>query len=161
MATQTRDQGRYLGGRPLYGYRLAAAGPHPNRAHAACGRRAWWLEPDPATTHVVQWIFRQWLAGHSVARIARALNEAGIPCPSAADPERNPYRAGAAWMLGTVATILWNPRYTGCQVWNRQRTDIVLADPGNTSLGHRQVQRWNPARWLGHLHQARVPGTGQ
>jgi site-specific DNA recombinase len=35
MAAQTREQGRYLGGRPPYGYRLADAGPHPNKAHAA------------------------------------------------------------------------------------------------------------------------------
>ena len=36
MATQTREQGRYLGaGRPPYGYPLADAGPRPNRAHAA------------------------------------------------------------------------------------------------------------------------------
>ena len=40
MAAQTREQGRYLGGRPPYGYRLADAGPHPNKAHAAWGRRA-------------------------------------------------------------------------------------------------------------------------
>ena len=90
MAAQTREQGRYLGGRPPYGYRLADAGPHPNKAHAAWGRRAHRLEPDPQTAHVVRWIFTHRLAGHSVARIARALNEAGIPCPSAADPERNP-----------------------------------------------------------------------
>ncbi|MGD0705008.1 MAG: hypothetical protein ABSA02_34615 [Trebonia sp.] len=35
MAAQTREQGRYLGGRPPYGYRLADAGPHPNKMHAA------------------------------------------------------------------------------------------------------------------------------
>ena len=46
MAVQTRDQGRYLGGRPPYGYRLGDAGPHPNKAHAAWGRRAHKLEPD-------------------------------------------------------------------------------------------------------------------
>jgi len=57
MAVQTRDQGRYLGGRPPYGYRLADAGPHPNKAHAAWGRRAHPLEPDPETEHVVRWIF--------------------------------------------------------------------------------------------------------
>jgi hypothetical protein len=28
-------------------------------------------------------------------------------------------------------------------VWNRQRTDSELADPANTSLGHKSVQRWN------------------
>ena len=95
MAAQTREQGRYLGGRPPYGYRLADAGPHPNKAHAAWGRRAHRLEPDPVTAPVVRWIFAQRLAGHSVARIARALNEAGVPCPSAADPARNPHRTAA------------------------------------------------------------------
>src|SRR5215831_18285872 len=92
---------------------------------------------------VVQWMFAQRLARHNLARITRALNDAGIPCPSAADPKRNPHRTGRAWTLGTVAAILANPRYTGRQVWNRQRTDHDLIDPANTGLGHRQVQRWN------------------
>ena len=96
MAVQVREQGRYLGGRPPYGYRLGDAGPHPNKAHAAWGRRARRLEPDPETAHFVRWIFAQRLAGHSVARIARALNEAGVPCPSASDPgtEPPPHRRG-------------------------------------------------------------------
>jgi len=149
MAAQTREQGRYQGGRPPYGYRLGDAGPHPNKAHAAWGRRAHRLDPDPETAHVVRWIFAQRLAGHSVARIARALNEAGIPCPSASDPQRNPHRSGSGWTLGTVTTILQNPRYTGHQVWNRQRTDKDLADPGDVSLGHKSVQRWNlPDGWV-------------
>jgi site-specific DNA recombinase len=117
MATQTREQGRYLGGRPPYGYRLADAGPHPNEAHAAWGRRAHRLEPDPATAPVVAWMFGQRLAGRSAARTTRALR--------------------------TVAAILANPRYTGRQVWNRQRADRDLVDPANTGLGHRQVQQWN------------------
>jgi site-specific DNA recombinase len=54
MAAQTR-QGRYLGGRPPYGYRLADAGPHPNKAHAA-----WSLTPARRTW--VQWMFAQRLA---------------------------------------------------------------------------------------------------
>jgi hypothetical protein len=149
MAVQVRAQGRFLGGRPPYGYRLGDAGPHPNKAHAAWGRRAHRLEPDPETAHIVRWIFAQRLAGHSPARIARALNEAGISCPSAADPKRNPHRTGTGWTLGTVTMILQNPRYTGRQVWNRQRTDKDLADPADVSLGHRQVQRWNlPDGWI-------------
>ncbi len=149
MAVQTREQGRYLGGRPPYGYRLADAGPHPNKAHAAWGRRAHRLDPDPATAPTVRWIFAQRLAGHSVARIARALNEAGVPCPSAADPGRNTHRSGTAWILGAVTTILENPRYTGRQVWNRQRTDSDLVDPANVTLGHKSVQRWNlPDGWV-------------
>ena len=82
MTVQTRDQGRYLGGRPPYGYRLIDAGPHPNRALA-------------------------------------------------------------------LRAILTNPRYTGRQVRNRQRTDHDLVDPANTTLGHRDVMRWNtPTDWI-------------
>jgi hypothetical protein len=149
MAVQVREQGRYQGGRPPYGYRLADAGPHPNRAHAAWGRRAFQLEPDLQTAPIVAWMFAQRLAGHSVARIARALNDAEVPCPSAADPARNLHRAGQGWTLTTVGAILSNPRYTGRQVWNRQPTDHDLIDPANTGLGHRQVQRWNlPDGWV-------------
>jgi hypothetical protein len=155
MATQTLEQGRYLGGRPPYGYRLADAGPHPNKAHAAWGRRAHRLEPDPVTTPVVSWIFGQRLAGHSAARITRALNDAGVPCPSAADPARNSHRAATGWTLRTVVAILANPRYTGRQVWNRQPSQAVLVDPANTGLGHRQVQRWNlPEGWVISRHPA-------
>ena len=149
MAAQAREQGRYLGGRPPYGYGLADAGPHPNKAHAAWGRRAWRLEPDSGTAPVVEWIFSQRLAGHSLAWITRALTEAGIPCPSAADPGRNAHRAGEKWSLTTVRAILANPRYTGRQVWNRQPTAMDLIDPANTGLGHRQVQRWGlPDGWV-------------
>src|ERR1700684_2403734 len=99
MATQTREQGHYLGGRPQYGYRLGDAGPHPNKAHAAWGRRAHKLEPDPVTAPVVSWMFSQRLAGHSATRITRALNDAGVPCPSAAEPARHPHWAARWWAL--------------------------------------------------------------
>ena len=128
MAAQAREQGRYLGGRPPYGYRLADAGPHPNREHASWGRRAHRLEPDPQAAPVVRWVFAQRLAGHSMARITRALNKAAIPCPSAADPDRNAHRTGERWSLTTVRAILANPRYTGRQVWNRQPAAMDLID---------------------------------
>jgi site-specific DNA recombinase len=93
-----------------------------------------------------------------MARIARALNDAGVPCPSAADPARNPHRTGASWTLRTVASILANPRYTGRQVWNRQRTDLDLADPADISMGHRPVQRWNlPDGWIISARLAHPP----
>ncbi|EMD22990.1 recombinase family protein [Amycolatopsis azurea] len=67
-------------------------------------------------------MFRQRLAGHSVASIARHLNERGIPCPSSADPHRNRHRTRSTWTLRTVAVILANQRYTGRQTWNRRAT---------------------------------------
>jgi site-specific DNA recombinase len=49
----------------------------------------------------------------------------------------------------TAATILANPRYTGRQLWNRQRTDVELVDPADVALGHRGLQRWNlPDGWV-------------
>jgi len=34
-------------------------------------------------------------------------------------------------------------------VWNRQRTDTELTDPGNVTLGHKSVPRWNlPDGWV-------------
>ncbi|MFI0487017.1 hypothetical protein [Actinomadura sp. 9N215] len=40
----------------------------------------------------MKWIFAHRLAGHSMARITRALNDMHIPCPSVADPRRNAHR---------------------------------------------------------------------
>ena len=69
--------------------------------------------------------------------------------PVGSRPEANPHRPGTGWTTGTVTTILQNPRYTGHQVWNRQRTDKDLADPADVSMGHRDVQRWNlPDGWV-------------
>jgi DNA invertase Pin-like site-specific DNA recombinase len=148
MRTQARDQGRYLGGRPPYGYRLVDDGPHPNRAHARWGRRLQRLDPDPRTAPTVGWIFAERRDGRSVSGIARALNEAGVPRPSAADAGRNPHRGGRRWTEPCIATILANPRYTGYQVWNRQSTQHVpVAEDGPSSTreyGRRRVQRWNP-----------------
>jgi DNA invertase Pin-like site-specific DNA recombinase len=123
MRTQVVEQGRYLGGRPPYGYRLVDAGPHPNRAQARWGRRLQRLGPDPATAPQVRWIFALRLAGQSPAQIARELNERGVPCPSGADRLRNRHRSGWSWSLRTVIEILRNPRYTGREVWNRVTTD--------------------------------------
>jgi hypothetical protein len=98
---------------------------------------------------VVAWVFAERIGGRSAARIARAMNESQIPCPSASDPGRNPHWTGKGWTVQTVTAILANPRYTGRQVWNRQRTDRDLVDPANTGPGHRDVQRWNlPEGWV-------------
>jgi site-specific DNA recombinase len=49
MHNQATQQGRYLGGRPPYGYCLVDAGSHPNPADARWGRRLQRLGPDPRT----------------------------------------------------------------------------------------------------------------
>jgi hypothetical protein len=48
-----------------------------------------------------------------------------------------------------VRAILLNPRYTGRQVWNRQRRDEVLVDVDEVALGHETKLRWNDkADWI-------------
>jgi hypothetical protein len=140
MTAQVRTQGRYVGGRVPRGYLLVSAGPHPNKADARWGRRLQKFAVDPATGPTVVWIFQMRRAGRTVARIVRALTDAGIPCPSAADPDAIPHRAGMAWTVRTVQEVLANPVYTGRMVWNRQRTERVLVDPANPGLGHREVR---------------------
>jgi site-specific DNA recombinase len=50
MAAQAQLEGRFLGGRPPYGYTLIDVGPHPNPAKAADGKRLHALAIDePAT----------------------------------------------------------------------------------------------------------------
>lgn len=147
MRAQVCEQGRYLGGRPPYGYRLVDAGPHPNRAHAQWGRRLRRLDPDPVSAPHVQWMFAQRLTGRSVAGIARELNDRGVPCPSHVDPGRNAHRSGDAWTLRTVTAILANPRYTGRQVWNRQRRDHETRPRGAKRRG--PAHHWNPTHdWV-------------
>ena len=78
MSAQAATQGRFLGGRPPYGYRLADAGPHPNPEKAGDGKRLHQLEPDPVTAPVVQRIFDEYLAGRGYLAIAERLTADGI-----------------------------------------------------------------------------------
>ena len=174
MASQAQMEGRFLGGRPPYGYVLVDLGPHPNPAKAADGRRLLGLALDEPAAAVVARIFTEFLDGAGIFAIAEGLTRDGIRCPSAHDPTRNPHRCGIAWSKGAVRTILLNPRYTGRQVWNRQRKHEVLLDVDDVALGHITKMRWNPTdKWIWsehtvhpadhrprHLHQ-RQPATGR
>ncbi|WP_436788922.1 recombinase family protein [Yinghuangia sp. YIM S10712] len=144
MTAQAKIEGRYLGGRPPYGYRLADAGPHPNPAKAADGRRLHRLEPDPVTAPVVARIFADYLSGTGIHALAERLTRDGVPSPSAHDRARNPHRSGVAWAKGAVRAILINPRYTGHEVWNKQRKHERLLDVDDVALGHETKLAWNP-----------------
>jgi hypothetical protein len=110
MATQAQIEGRYLGGRPPYGYLLIDAGPHPNPAKAVDGKRLHALAIDERAATVVVRIFAEFLAGAGIYAIAEGLARDGIPCPSAHDPGRNRHRCGIAWSKGAVRAILTDPR---------------------------------------------------
>jgi site-specific DNA recombinase len=158
ITAQARHEGRFLGGRPPCGYALADAGPHPNPAKAADGRRLHKLVIDEAAAAVIRRIFAEFLGGDGIGVIAARLNAERVACPSARDRQRNPHRDGRAWSARTIRSILGNPRYTGRQVWNRQRTDEVLLDVHDVTLGHVPRRRWNdPGAWVYSDHPAQPP----
>lgn len=149
MAAQAATEGRFLGGRPPYGYRLADVGPHPNPGKAALGQRMHQLEPDPVTAPVVPRIFAEYLRGRGLAAIANGLVADGIPSPSTHDPARNKHRLGVSWSKSAIRAILTNPRYTGFQVWNKQRKEEILLDVDDVAAGHETKMRWNTSdSWI-------------
>ncbi|WP_225842107.1 recombinase family protein [Streptomyces albus] len=94
-------------------------------------------------------IFGEYILGRGLYAIAEGLNRDGIVCPSAHDRRRNAHRTGVAWSKGAVRAILKNPRYTGHQVWNRQRKEERLIDVEDVALGHETRQRWNTeSEWV-------------
>jgi site-specific DNA recombinase len=158
MQAQAELEGRFLGGRPPYGYQLGDAGPHPNPGKAAEGKRLHMLERDAVTAPVVERIFTEYTAGRGMTPIARGLTQDGIPCPSAYDRARNPHRHTLVWETTAVRAILLNPRYTGRQVWNRARTDEVLVDVEDVALGHENRRRLNaPNQWVWSRTESHTP----
>jgi site-specific DNA recombinase len=145
MAAQVAIEGRFQGGRPPYGYKIADAGPHPNPGKAAIGQRLHKLEPDLIAAPIVRRIYEEYLTGAGLQAIATGLTRDRIPCPSAHDPARNSHRLhrDGSWAKSAVRAILENPRYAGHQVWNKQRKDEVLIDVEDVALGHENKMRWN------------------
>lgn len=135
MEAATVNQGRFLGGRPPYGYVIVSAGPHPNPSKAADGITLHVLEADPVTAPVVQRIFDLYAGGTGLRAIAARLNIEGLPCPSAHDPNRNTHRLKDGWQASTVRAVLTNPRYLGHQVWGRWHRVKRLLDPMDVAAG--------------------------
>jgi len=138
-------EGRYLGGRPPYGYRLTRTGsPHPNPEKARQGIELTKLAVDPETSVVVRRIFAWRSDGLGFRAIAARLTDEGLPCPSAADPERNPHRLGRAWSVNAVRAIVLNPKYKGQAVYGRYHKVDRLRTVDNPAAGH--VTRQVPSR---------------
>jgi site-specific DNA recombinase len=130
-------EGRYLGGRPPYGYQLVRTGvAHPNPEKARQGVELTKLTPDPETAEVVKQIFAWRAQGIGYRSIAVRLTDAGIPCPSAADPERNRHRPARAWAMSAVRAIILNPKYKGDQAYGRYQKIERLRSVENPSAGH-------------------------
>jgi DNA invertase Pin-like site-specific DNA recombinase len=136
MDAQVVNEGRHQGGRAPYGYTVTDGGPHPNPRKASEGRRLRVLAIDPTAATTVRRIYTDYLHGHSYRRIAAALNNDRVPCPSAARPEQNRHRRADGWQASTVRAILDNPRYTGYAVFGRWTRHDALIDPDDVAAGH-------------------------
>lgn len=114
---ERHKDGHSAGGR-VYGYRSVEDGDYKRRV----------IESEQA--EVVREIFERYAAGEGAKRIARDLNERGIPSPGSYWKRR--VRRADGWMHTTIlgsytkATgILRNPIYRGCVTWNRRKAKKV------------------------------------
>ena len=103
-------EGKYVGNKPPYGYTRVKLQD----------QKGWTLEPDPATSHVVQSIFRWYTEGEGgppigVAKIAQRLNSLGVPSA-----------AGQDWTNSIVIGILRNITYAGFVKWGCRRAIKTL-----------------------------------
>lgn len=107
-----RKQGKFIGSFAAYGYEK------DERDHNR-------LVIDEEAAHYVRLIFRKFLEGYSILGIARALNEAGVPNPSAYRARRGLSRndKGDLWVDSTVRRILTNEVYIGNLV--QKKNEVV------------------------------------
>ena len=61
------------------------------------------LTINPEEANVVRWIFKQYLAGNSLGKIAAGLEQQGIPSPT----------GRAKWNREAIDKLLSNEKYTG------------------------------------------------
>jgi len=118
LQTRTRNAmlahgaaGRWLGGRPNYGYRVVDTDiPHPQRQKAVAGIRLRTLEPDPDTAPIVRRTFEMADQGLGYRTIANILEREGHLSPGEVGPERHPRSAGDG-MRDRLATASRVPRH--------------------------------------------------
>ena len=152
--------GRWLGGRPNYGYRVVDTDlPHPQRQKAAAGIRLRVLSPTRTPRR-------------SCSASSRCSTTASATAPSRpssnarasrarARSARPPPRSAGVWSGSAVRAILVNPRYLGHQVVGRQRRRDELLDPTNPAVGTASKQRWQAPDHVGDLRRARVARAGR
>lgn len=109
-----RKQGQYIGGFPIYGYKLDPTDKHK-------------LIIDEEAADIVRKIYQLSLEGHGKQEIAHILNDCGIPSPSQYKIEHGIiFRPPASktfemWNKTTIWRILRNEMYAGVMVQGTKR----------------------------------------
>ena len=105
MVEMVKD-GRFVGGKAPYGYKLVLSGEISNH-----GRALHKLVVVPEQAEVVRQIFGYAVnQGMGFQKIAKTLNEKAVPAPILEQ-----------WKNGTVRSILTNPIYMGVVAYNRRK----------------------------------------
>ena len=118
-----KKQGKYLASCAVYGYQKDPR----NRYH---------LIIDEPAAQIVRRIFQMCIEGYSLNRIARILNEEGVPSPTRYKTEvkgihfrgtenlrkNRKFQGESLWQSSSVHRILTNETYMGDLYQNRQRT---------------------------------------
>ena len=113
------------------------------------------LEPEPATSAVVQRMFQLAESGRSVLDIAKTLNGEGISSPK-----------GKLWSKTVVHSVLVNETYTGTMVWGLQSKDkappIRVEDAFPAIISKKQFRKVSSllrSRAPVHSHPRRVASS--
>lgn len=148
--------GKFVGGKAPFGYRLVPSGEISN--HGRLLKRLEIVEADAA---VVKKIYSYAIhQGMGYERIARALNEEGIP-PISTD----------RWKGSTIASILKNPVYMGYFAVNRRvnhgsftrldRADWIYSRHPNPDIIIISEEDWNRAQEIREERKKRLQASRQ
>lgn len=114
------ENGSYVGARPPYGYKKIMV----KEGRRSCPT----LEIVPEEAEVVRMIFEMFAQGLGSHKIARTLNELGIPAPK-----------GDKWVPEGLSRVRHNEHYLGHVVWGRRKKvksiedgELVVTRPFNS-----------------------------
>ena len=116
-AFETRKkQGKYMAKNPVYGYLKDP----DDKNH---------LIIDPEASLIVKRIFQMRLDGDSLGKIAKTLNDEGIPCPSKyfvlKGISKETKYLKSYWSRNTTNKILRNRMYLGCLVYGKSKSSFA------------------------------------
>lgn len=103
------ENGNYLGTRPPYGYKKIQ--------YKEGKRKCYTLEPVPEEARIVKLIFEMYRDGLGSHRIARTLDEMGVPAPQ-----------GGRWSPESLKNLRTNVHYIGMVRWNYRKTVKTIED---------------------------------
>ena len=112
------QKGEYLAARPLYGYQK-----DPDRKNH--------LVIDPPAAEVVRNIFSMVSGGMSIAQVAQALNNQGVPTPMQDKTAKGICTAFKCingqnfWTETTVMNVIRNEEYIGSTVYGKRYYDVI------------------------------------